>query len=294
MPKPVKRLLICVDNSGYEVSLERRKIYRFRALLLAIAATTACLSICVAADPSGNTPLILAAWRGDLTEVKQLLKSGADVNASNRMGMTPLMASTWGKTGRGEVEVAKVLIANGAKVNAGDVYGKTALMEVAASGNLEFVELLLTSGADVNAEFRPSLRTPAPPSHLSFPGTALQGAATNGRVEIMKELMTRGANVNATNQLGQTALMFACQYDCPPGGPCTRRKEMVSMLLAAGADVNAKDYAGKTALRGFVGGGTGEEKQEIKRLLREAGATEPPQGSPNAGPDEATPKTKRR
>ena len=27
MAKSVKRLLICVDNSGYEVSLERRKIY---------------------------------------------------------------------------------------------------------------------------------------------------------------------------------------------------------------------------------------------------------------------------
>jgi hypothetical protein len=27
MTKPVKRLVICVDNSGYEASLERRKIY---------------------------------------------------------------------------------------------------------------------------------------------------------------------------------------------------------------------------------------------------------------------------
>lgn len=27
MPKSPKRLLICVDNAGYEVSLERRKIY---------------------------------------------------------------------------------------------------------------------------------------------------------------------------------------------------------------------------------------------------------------------------
>ena len=27
MAKAAKRLVICVDNSGYEVSLERRKIY---------------------------------------------------------------------------------------------------------------------------------------------------------------------------------------------------------------------------------------------------------------------------
>ena len=29
MAKAAKRLVICVDNSGYEVSLERRKIYVF-------------------------------------------------------------------------------------------------------------------------------------------------------------------------------------------------------------------------------------------------------------------------
>jgi hypothetical protein len=27
MAKPAKRLFICLDNTGYEVSLERRKIY---------------------------------------------------------------------------------------------------------------------------------------------------------------------------------------------------------------------------------------------------------------------------
>jgi hypothetical protein len=27
MARPAKRLVICLDNSGYEVSLERRKIY---------------------------------------------------------------------------------------------------------------------------------------------------------------------------------------------------------------------------------------------------------------------------
>ena len=27
MAKPAKRLFICLDNAGYEVSLERRKIY---------------------------------------------------------------------------------------------------------------------------------------------------------------------------------------------------------------------------------------------------------------------------
>ncbi len=66
-----------------------------------------------ATDQAGNTPLILAAWVGDADKVETLLKSGADVNASNREGTTALMASTWGKTGRGDVRIAKSLIARG-------------------------------------------------------------------------------------------------------------------------------------------------------------------------------------
>jgi hypothetical protein len=91
----------------------------------------------------------------------------------------------------------------------------------------------------------------------------------------MKVLLARGADVNATNELGQTALMFACQAGCTPPAPCPDRVAMVRLLIAAGADVNARDYTGKTTLSGFVTGKTAAaDSEEIRSLLRDAGATD--------------------
>jgi ankyrin repeat protein len=39
-----------------------------------------------AQDDNGNTPLILAAWQGDLKTVKKLLALGADVSITDNWG----------------------------------------------------------------------------------------------------------------------------------------------------------------------------------------------------------------
>ena len=77
-----------------------------------------------AASKTGNTPLIIAAWTGDLDVIKLLLGTGAKVNAANKRGETPLMLAS----GRGFAEVVKLLLGAGAKVNAADKNGKSALV----------------------------------------------------------------------------------------------------------------------------------------------------------------------
>ena len=212
-----------------------------------------------AADQAGNTPLILAAWQGDADKVAALLGAGADVNASNRQGMTALMASTWGRTGRGDAGIAKALIARGANVNAANIHGRTALMEVAGNGNAEFAFLLLDAGADVNAQ-------------TVNGGTALHEAAINGHTGIVGALLRKGARPGVANSQAQTPLMLAC--DCAgPRQACPWRPDIVRLLIAAGADVNARDGHGDTALR-WATGGTQAEREEIRQLLRNAGATE--------------------
>jgi uncharacterized protein len=234
-------------------------LYRILSITAAALSFFALLFFGCATDQAGNTSLIRAAWDGDTEKVEALLKTGADVNASNRDGMTALMASTWGKTGRGDVDIAKALIAKGANVNAANVYGRTALMEVAGNGNTEFTHLLLSAGADVNVQTRNG-------------GTALQEATHNGHIEIVRTLLTKGAKPNATNGLGQTPLMLACNC-AGPRKTCPWRPDIVRLLIDAGADVNVKDTHGDAALR-WVTGGTKAERDEIKQLLKNAGATE--------------------
>ena len=59
---------------------------------------------------------------GDATDLKALLASGLDINASDGKGRTPLMAAA-----RGDDELLRVLLKRGADVNARDQHDETAL-----------------------------------------------------------------------------------------------------------------------------------------------------------------------
>tara|TARA_B110000438_G_scaffold224668_1_gene218515 strand:+ start:200 stop:568 length:369 start_codon:yes stop_codon:yes gene_type:complete len=66
-----------------------------------------------------------AAYEGNIEAVKQHIADGADVNAENQHGLTPLYAATAG----GHKEIVDLLIANGANVNA-NYHGNTVLCNV--------------------------------------------------------------------------------------------------------------------------------------------------------------------
>jgi Ankyrin repeats (3 copies) len=77
-----------------------------------------------------------------------LLRRGADVNARDLFGGTPL---GWAGL-RGQKNVAALLIASGALVDARTVTGKTPLHLAATAGQKEVVTLLLAHGANRNAK----------------------------------------------------------------------------------------------------------------------------------------------
>ena len=94
--------------------------------------------------------LMSAALIGQATVLRTLLDQGADANARDPSGWTPLLETVFA----GHVEAAKTLLERGADANAADDGGWTPLMEAAAKGNKELVSLLIRYGADADARNR--------------------------------------------------------------------------------------------------------------------------------------------
>lgn len=96
-----------------------------------------------ASDKAGETPLTVAAKLGKTAVLKMLLDSRADVNAPGEGGETPLMvAARFGKTANVEF-----LLAAGADVNVRTPGGETALLLAQAYHHREIADLLERTGA---------------------------------------------------------------------------------------------------------------------------------------------------
>ena len=93
---------------------------------------------------------ILAIQHVSIEDVKRRLADGADVNAKDDDGWTPLFYAA----DEGHKEIAELFIAAGADVNAKTGRGFTPLYMAASGGHKEIVELLIAEGADVNAKSR--------------------------------------------------------------------------------------------------------------------------------------------
>ena len=106
------------------------------------AAVSAMLAACAAQTP----PLVEAAQTGDLARVNQLLDAGANLNAGNDVGYTPLHVAAK----RGREAVVVLLLEAGANPNAQDGNGETPLHEAARVGSNANARLLLDAGADPN------------------------------------------------------------------------------------------------------------------------------------------------
>jgi ankyrin repeat protein len=93
-------------------------------------------------DTRGSTPVIIAAYNGQLDAVRALALKGADVCAGDAQGQTALMGVSF----KGYKEIASIL-AEKCDVNAQSNAGQTALMFASLFGRTEVVQLLLSKGA---------------------------------------------------------------------------------------------------------------------------------------------------
>jgi len=195
-----------------------------------------------------NEPLISAAERGDTATALRLIANGADVDAQDSRGRTPVLAATRAN----RIETVGALISAGADINIRDDLKDNPFLYAGAQGLLDILRLLIAAGADTRITNR-------------FGGTALIPAAERGHVEVVEELLTHtDVDVNHINNLGWTALLEAVVLS--DGGP--RHQQIVQLLIDHAADVTIADKDGVTPLqhahkRGFA---------EIARMLAQAEA----------------------
>lgn len=143
-------------------------------------------------DVPDESPLMLAALRGDMDAADRLIAQGAEVNATNRAGGTALMTAAI----QGHSEVVRLLISKRATVNAKNNKGWTALMYAAWNGHTDVVKTLLAKGAEVNAQNNEGW-------------TALMYATWKGQSATVQVLLAGRALVATPNQAGESALTLA-------------------------------------------------------------------------------------
>jgi ankyrin repeat protein len=200
-----------------------------------------------AANRYGVTPLNLAAENANPAMVGALLTAGADAKATLPGGQTILMTAA--RTGN--AEAVKLLLAHGANPNAVESsYGETALMWAAAENHSGAAAMLIEFGAKVNAHSRPMEYSK---DRFGLEGvisilphgdwTPLMYAARQGSTEAAKTLVSAHADLNVTDPDGTTALVLAIMNG---------HYDTAALLAESAADPNIADSAGMAALYAAV------------------------------------------
>nr|CAD7439792.1 unnamed protein product [Timema bartmani] len=168
-------------------------------------------------DENGSTALIVAAGKGKLLFVRELVNHGADVNAEDADNWTALLCAAK----EGFTDICVELLEHGADLEhrdlvGGGVGGWTALMWATYKGRSETSALFLERGAEANA-------------HGNYHISSLLWAAGRGYAAIARDLVRHGAKVNVGDKYGTTALVWASRKG---------NAEIVDCLLKAGANVD--------------------------------------------------------
>jgi len=212
-------------------------------IVVAIAATSS------ASAQSADSALLYACTNGEANRAGSLLESGADPNAVDDDGWTPLMLAAM----NGNREIVDMLLQHGADPNIGESEYGSPLAAAAVSPVAEedvssaVIDALLRSGAEIDKTNGSGM-------------TPLFFAAREGKLDVVRSLLKAGADPKHRDVRDWTPLMF---------GIMSEQTDLIQALLNAGADPNVREWeTGRTSMHHAVERGI----PEIIALLLENGA----------------------
>nr|XP_057928397.1 KN motif and ankyrin repeat domain-containing protein 4 isoform X2 [Doryrhamphus excisus] len=196
--KEMRQVLVVLYQEWFKVSSQKTsQADTVRSYLRQVGLTTPTLLPYVVnlTDGNGNMALHYSVSHSNFPVVKLLLDTGlCETDNINKAGYTPVMlAALTAAESPDDLEVAQQLLQLG-DVNARSRQtGQTALMLAVCHGRLSMVKLLLSCGADVNAQDGEG-------------STALMCASEHGHTHIARLLLETGhCDTSLTDKNGQTA-----------------------------------------------------------------------------------------
>lgn len=159
--------------------------------------------------------LLIACYRGQLSEVKKILSNGISPNFIGLVGSTPLIAAV----SNNHVEVVEYLLGHGADINFSDpseeIFSNTPLTAACHHGHLEMVRYLINKGVDVNQASK-------------MFGSPLYAAIKKDSKEIAALLINSGASTELKHDsLVDVVICIAAKEN---------NREMVQLLIEKGAN----------------------------------------------------------
>ena len=203
-----------------------------------------------------KTPINVAAEKGHTHVIKLLIARGANLSIVDNLKQSPLSVACRNSKKDANynidkkwLEIIRLIIQAGAPINEYDNLGKTPLLICVNKGDAVSSELLVKSGADIEATVRSQNNVPrkiytslgsVDVDNRTIGYTPLWLAVSQEYENVLTVLIRHGAKLDvADNYMKETPLIYSCVRNYIA---CAH------LLIRGGADINLQDRSGNSAL----------------------------------------------